>query len=479
MEEKLLSKKYTIQIILAVSIGTFMSALDSSIVNISLPVMSNYFNVSLTTIEWVVLSYLIIITSLLLTFGRLGDIYGHKKIYIAGLVIFTAGSLFCALSPGIIIIVAARVVQAVGAGMLMSLGPAIITVNSPAKSRGKALGVIAVSVSVALITGPVLGGLLTSYFGWQSIFYINVPVGIAALLWSIKILPPTKAEKNTPFDFKGALTLFVSLLAVIIPVSTADKFGWKNPVIISSILTGAGLFALFIYIEKKSTYPMLDLDLFKNRLFSMSNFSLLFNFMAQFAISLIMPFYLIEYRGFESSKAGLIMIAGPAVVMLAAPFAGHISDRMDARYLSSAGMAVAAAGLFLLSTLKSKTDIWIIVAYLVICGFGIGFFQTPNNSAIMGAVASCHKCIASSMLATMRNLGMVLGAAFSALIFSSRLKSLMTALVDSGLSKNEIADIAYPGAVQAAFIFAGILAAIAVITSLVRGRQEKPEYEKP
>ena len=201
------------------------------------------------------------------------------------------------------LLVASRIIQAAGAGMLMSLGPAIITINSPAKDRGKALGAIAVSVSVALIAGPVLGGLLTSYFGWQSIFYINVPVGIAALIWSIKILPLTKGQKKMPFDFAGAVTLFVSLLAIIIPLSLADKFGWTNPFIISSIAAGTGLFVLFVFIEKKSPFPMLDLELFKNRLFTLSNIALLFNFMAQFAISIIIPFYLIEFRGMESSKA--------------------------------------------------------------------------------------------------------------------------------------------------------------------------------
>jgi len=473
LEEQSFSKRHSLQVIFAVAIGTFMSALDSSIVNISLPVISNYFSISLTTVEWVVFSYLIIITSLLLTFGRLGDIYGHKKIYITGLIIFTAGSLFCALSPGIILLVASRIIQAAGAGMLMSLGPAIITINSPAKDRGKALGAIAVSVSVALIAGPVLGGLLTSYFGWQSIFYINVPVGIAALIWSIKILPVTKGQKKMPFDFAGAVTLFISLLAIIIPLSLADKFGWTNPFIISSIAAGAGLFVLFVFIEKKSSFPMLDLELFKNRLFTMSNIALLFNFVAQFAISIIMPFYLIQFRGMESSEAGLIMIAGPAVVMLIAPVAGYISDRTDTRYLSSAGMAVASAGLFLLGTLKADTPVWLIIFYLAVCGLGIGIFQTPNNSAIMGAVAPQYKGIASSMLATMRNLGMVLGAAFAGSIFSSRLKYLMSALEAQGTAKDAITNIAYPGAVRSAFIFAGVLASAAVIVSLVRGRQEK------
>ena len=470
MEDKTYNRKHTIQIIFAVALGTFMSALDSSIVNISLPTIGGYFNVSLTTVEWVVLSYLIIITSLLLTFGRLGDIYGHKKIYITGLIIFTAGSLFCAMSPNIIFLIGSRVIQAAGAGMLMSLGPAIITLNSPVKDRGKALGAIAVAVSFALIIGPVLGGLLTSYFGWQSIFLINIPIGIAALLWSIKILPATRSGKKLPFDFPGAITFFLSLLAIIVPLSFADKFGWNNPLIILCLASGIALFALFLFIEKKSRFPMLDLNLFKNRLFAMSNLSLLFNFMAQFTISLILPFYLIEFRGFEPSKAGLIMVSAPAVVMVIAPVAGFISDRTDARYISSAGMAFTAAGLFLLSTLKADTDIALIILYLAVIGFGVGLFQTPNNSAIMGAVPLQNKGIASSMLATMRNLGMVLGAAFSSSIFSSRFQSITLSLQSGQYSSEQINNMAFTGAIQATFIFAATLATITIATSLIRGR---------
>jgi EmrB/QacA subfamily drug resistance transporter len=446
-----------------------MSALDSSIVNISLPSMSSYFSVDLTTVEWVVLSYLIIITSLLLSFGRLGDIFGHKKIYNTGLIIFTAGSLFCALSPTIIVLIVARVIQAIGAGMLMSMGPAIITMNVSPEKRGRSLGAIAVSVSLALIAGPVVGGFLTSYFGWPSIFYINLPIGVALFIWALKVLPHTRGSERQRFDFAGAILLFLSLFAITFPLSFADKIGWGSLYIIGPLIAGIIFFTGFIILEKKIRDPMLDPGLFKNRVFSFGNISLMLNFIAQYAVTLIMPFYLIQLRDFTASQAGLILIAAPIVIMIVGPTAGYISDKIDARYLSSAGMAIASTGLFLLSTLKEDTSVYIIIIYAAVIGLGFGIFQTPNNSAIMGSVVLVRRGTASSMLATMRNLGMILGVAIAGSIFSTRQNYLLNALRNMSLSTSQIQISAFTGALKLTFIVAGVISAIAVFTSLIRG----------
>ncbi|MBM3705791.1 MAG: MFS transporter [Actinobacteria bacterium] len=456
-------------IIILVSIGIFMSALDSSIVNISLPVISRYFTAPMTSVEWIVLSYLIIITSLLLTFGKLGDLYGHKKIFNTGLVIFTAGSLFCSLSPTLLLLIVSRVIQALGAGMLMSMGPAIITINTSPSRRGKYLGIIAMSVSVALIAGPVLGGFLTTYFGWQSIFYINIPIGITAFIWALKSLPASRLTAAARFDFAGAGLLFISLLLIVFPLSYGDRAGWSNPFVIGSLASGVFLFIAFFFAESRIKNPMLDPGLFKSRLFSMANLSLLINFMAQFCVTFIMPFYLIDFRKFSPSKAGLILIAAPAVVMIIAPLAGYLSDKIDARYISSAGMAVSSAGLFLLSTLKEDTAIFAIIAFLSITAIGFGFFQTPNNSAIMGSVPPDRRGIASSMIATMRNMGMVFGVAISGSIFSSRFDFLTEALSLEGLGESAVLSHAYSGAMETTFIVAASLSCIAVFTSLIRG----------
>jgi EmrB/QacA subfamily drug resistance transporter len=446
-----------------------MSALDGSIVNISLPAISSYFNITITTVEWVVLSYLIIISSLLLTFGRLGDLYGHKKIYIIGFAIFTAGSFLCALSSSIILLVLFRAVQAVGAGMLMSMGPAIITLYAPVKRRGRYLGIIGISVSIALSIGPVLGGFLTSVFGWQSIFIINIPIGIIAFIWAFKVLPKAEQAEKCPFDFMGAIILFFSLICIIFPLSFIDRLGINNPIMIVSFVLGIALLILFVFIELRIKHPMFDFSLFKSKVFLMGNISLLLNFIAQFTIILIIPFYLIEFRHFSASIAGLILIANPIVALMITPLAGYLTDHYETRFISSAGMVLIASGLFLLGLLNESSSVAYIILFLAITGLGIGMFQTPNNYAIMSSVAPRYSGTASSMLATMRNLGMVFGASLSGSLFSYRQLYLTKMLALGGASGIDLRNMAFTGAMRFTFFTGAILACIAIIFSLFRG----------
>ena len=446
-----------------------MSALDGSIVNISLPAIGSYFNIAITTVEWVVLSYLIIISSLLLTFGRLGDLYGHKKIYVIGFAIFTAGSLFCALSSSIIQLVIFRVIQAVGAGMLMSMGPAIITLYAPAERRGRYLGIIGISVSIALSAGPVLGGFLTTLFGWQSIFLINIPIGIIAFIWAIKVLPSAKQAEKYPFDFKGAIILFFALTFIIFPLSLIDRLGINNPIMIGSFVLGIGLSMLFVFAELNTKHPLFEFSMFRSRIFLMGNISLLLNFIAQFTVALIIPFYLIEFRNFSAAIAGLILIASPLVALVVTPLAGYLTDHYETRFISSGGMVLITAGLFLLGLLNKNSNIAYIVLCLAITGLGIGMFQTPNNYAIMSSVAPNRRGTASSMLATMRNLGMVFGASLSGSLFSYRQIYLTKIYTLKTITGPDLNNMVFTGAMRFTFTVGAILACAAIIASLVMG----------
>ncbi|HEX3044116.1 MAG TPA: MFS transporter [Bacillota bacterium] len=458
------------QILATVAIGTFMSALDSSVVNIALPRMSAYFHAPLAAIEWAVLSYLLVISSLLLVYGRLGDIYGHKKIYLLGFLIFTAGSLFCGLAPTVLILVIFRGIQALGAGMLMATGPAIITDNVLPQERGKALSVSAVSVAVALSVGPVLGGILTSAFGWQSIFYINLPVGIFGFWWGRLTLPASKeVSSKQPFDFVGAGLLFAGLISILLPLSLVEEYGWNNGWIIGFILAGIGILVGFIVWEKRNQAPMFDVDLFRNRLFAMSNITALLNFVAQFTIILVVPFYLQGLRGLSPAQAGLFMIVMPVTTMLISPISGTLSDRMDTRYLSSAGMAVIVFGMWMLSNLKADSSSLFMVAGLIITGLGIGWFQTPNNSAIMGSVPPFKRGVASGMLATMRNVGMVIGVALSGALFTSSQNWLTAQGKTQGLGGVQLTNFAFTGALHTTYIVGAFIALVGVATSLSKG----------
>jgi EmrB/QacA subfamily drug resistance transporter len=453
----------------AVAVGTFMGALDTSIVNIALPSMSKYFNTPFSRLEWVVMAYLLIISSLLLTYGRLGDMYGHKRIYITGFVIFTVGSFLCGISPTIAFLIFCRAIQAIGAGMLMSMGPAIVTDITPPRSRGKALGFTAIAVSVALTTGPVLGGILTSRFGWQSIFYVNIPVGILGTIFAQKIIPLREKTDKQTFDIKGSILIFLTLVSILFPLNYAEKLGWHNPIIIGLLITGIVFFIIFIFVENKTVNPAVDLNLFKNRLFSMSNISSLLNFLAQFSVTLIMPFYLQQLRGFTPSRAGLMLIPMPITTMIVAPLSGALSDRVDSRYISSAGMGVAALGILQLSFLNENTSMLKIALALVTFGLGVGLFQTPNNSAIMGSVPDNRRGIASSILATMRNIGMVLGIAISGAIFNEHVKVLTKSLALSGVKGIALKTQAFLGGLHVTFLVGVLFAVMGIVTSLIRG----------
>jgi EmrB/QacA subfamily drug resistance transporter len=458
------------QILATVAIGTFMSALDSSVVNIALPRMSAYFQAPLAAIEWAVLSYLLVISSLLLVYGRLGDLYGHKKIYLLGFLIFTAGSLFCGLAPTVLILVIFRGFQALGAGMLMAMGPAIITDNVSPQERGKALSVSAVSVAVALSVGPVLGGVLTSAFGWQSIFYINLPVGIIGFWWAQRSLPPHKEISiKKPFDFIGAGLLFAGLISILLPLSLVEEYGWNNGWLLASILVGIGILVGFVIWEKRSEAPVFDAGLFQNRLFAMSNITALLNFVAQFTVILVVPFYLQGLRGLSPAQAGLFMVVMPVTTILISPISGTLSDRMDTRYLSSAGMAVIVFGMWMLSNLKADSTNLFMIAGLIITGLGTGWFQTPNNSAIMGAVPPSKRGVASGVLATMRNVGMVLGVALSGALFTSSQNWLRAQGKTQGLSGVQLTNFAFTGALHTTYLAGAFIALMGVVTSLSKG----------
>lgn len=457
------------QILAAIAASMFMAPLDSSVVNIALPAIRASFQTTLGTVEWVVMSYLLVISSLILTYGRMGDLYGHKKIYLSGFAIFTGGSLLCRLAPGILALIIFRALQAIGAGMMMAMGPAIITDITPPQHRGKSLGVVAMTVSIALTVGPVLGGILTAKFGWPSIFFINLPIGIIGFLWAWKVIPDIRGRSAEPFDTKGAVLIFLALILILLPLSYTEQAGWRNPYIIGALAVGLVLLFVFIMMEKAIKYPMVDMTLFQNRVFAMGNLSALINFISTFSVILIMPFYLMQLRLMPAEQAGLLMTPTPLMMIIIAPIAGAISDKLDTRYICSLGMAINTVGLFMLSRLQADTPVPTIIFIFVLIGIGAGLFTTPNNSAVLGAVPPNRRGIASSILANMRNVGMVLGVAISGALFGSRQDYLSRVFTAQGMGPAEVQSQAFIGAMQFTFQFAAVLALVVVFTSLVRG----------
>jgi len=408
-------------VFLAVGIGTFMSALDGSVVNTILPVLRSYFNSDVESVEWAVVIYLLVVSSLLLTFGRLGDLRGHKGVYTGGFLVFITASAACGLAPTVAVLVAARAIQAIGAAMLFANSPAILIRSFPPQQRGQALGLQSMMTYLGLTIGPSLGGWLTQSISWRAVFYINVPVGLLAFILSLVFVPAEKpAEANTErFDLSGAFLFSAGLVALLLGLNQGHAWGWTSPAILACAAAAVILLGGFLRMEMRTPSPMLDLSLFSQRVFSASTASAILNYVCLYSVFFLMPFYLLQGRGLSPAQAGLLLTAQPIVMAIVAPISGALSDRIGSRLLSTLGMLVMSAGLFLLSTLKPDSANTAIVAGLAITGLGTGIFISPNTSALMGSAPRQRQGIASGILATARNVGMVLGVGLAGAVLTS------------------------------------------------------------
>ena len=440
-----------------------MGPIDASIVNVILPTITGFFGASLATAQWVPLVYLLTISSLLLFYGRLGDILGYRKVYLAGLVCFIVASGFCGLAPTIYWLIVFRALQGLGAGMMMAVPYAILTAAFPPQERGRALGINAISISAGLAIGPTLGGLLASLWGWRLVFLINIPIGIAGLLWGRKVIPDLKGQPGK-IDAGGAVTAFVFLFSFLYFINRVQRLGagaTTGTLLAVAVLAGAG----FLYLESHSPQPMVNLALFRNRIFSLNTLSALLNFIAQYIVVFLTPFYLQRVLHYPPDKIGLLMTSFPLAVMAVAPFSGALSDRVGTRTLAAAGAAICALALVTMAFLPEAAAPLAVGWRLALFGLGTGIFQSPNNSAVMGSVPRPHLGIASGVLATARNTGMALGIAAAGLI----LYALVPPAVMAQNSLNPLQAAHFLTGFRYACLFGAGLTALAALFSLRSG----------
>ncbi len=442
-------------------IGIFMATLDGSIVNVALPTLTEYFKTDITTIEWVIMAYLLTITSLLLSLGRISDMVGKKPLFAAGLALFTIGSGLCAIAATEGQLILYRVIQGIGAAMLMATGVAIITQAFPPRDRGKAIGLIGTVVSIGSMAGPILGGFLIQRVGWQSIFYINIPVGIIGTVTAMTVLRDDETIKGQTFDMPGAATLFISLILLLLALSQGQDIGWDSSFIISLFVLSLVFFILFIKVENKAKQPMMELRHFRNRSFAAANISALISFIAMFSTILLMPFFLQNELGYSPQEVGFAFLAVPLVMSVVSPLSGWLSDRTNSYVLSSIGVGIASLSILLLSFMSSSSSFIDVTARLAVLGLGMGLFQPPNNSIIMGSLPREQLGVAAGSLGTMRNMGMVIGIAISGAVFSNRYVHY------GGIESS------FLPAFRDAYIVSAIICGIAVITSLGRPGKSK------
>jgi EmrB/QacA subfamily drug resistance transporter len=456
-----------------VAVGVFMVTLDASIVNISLPKISLSFHVPLNgMVEWVVISYLVVIVSLLLSFGRLSDIIGRKLLWVMGLSVFTVSSALCGAAPSLLLLVIFRALQGIGGAMIMAISPAMVTRAFPPTERGRALGLNGLVVAAGTTAGPAIGGFITHTLTWRWIFYINVPISIFGIMAALRCLK----EKTQPlegrmrFDPVGAVLLSAGMISLMMAMSFGQEFGWLSASILGLFMIGLVLLTAFLINEKRINHPIVDLSLFRNRLFTAAISTSFMSFLSLFAVVFLMPFYLEELLSLSPDKAGLIMTAVPLTLSIVAPVSGWLSDKLGSRILSSTGIAIASVGLWLLSNLSAISSTFDIVWPLIVVGFGQALFQSPNNSAIMGSVPQNRLGIASGFLATVRVLGQSSSVALSGAIFTSLGGARAGALLIGAHAQDARAlEGTFVHAFHTAMLVCMAIASVGVFTSLMRG----------
>lgn len=409
-------------IILAIVVmSPFMACLDSSIINVALPIMAKDLSTSMAGIQQVVTSYLIVISATILIFGRLGDIKGKNSVFKYGFIIFVLGSLLCGISSTLSFLIFSRVVQAIGAAMTMATSQGIITQAFPRNERGRALGISGTFVALGTLLGPPLGGLIVSVVSWKYIFLINIPIGIVSFIAAIKYLPKDKITHKQSLDNKGALLFLICIITLFWAMLTGQEIGYGNIKIITSFIISAVCFLLFIMLELKIENPMVDLSIFKNRVFSVNVFCAFVSFIGISCINIIQPFYLQDVLKLSPAKTGFIMMAYPIVLTIISPLSGYLSDKIGGKILTLVGLMITSISLFAMMALNEKSSFLVIIPILSLVALGNGLFQSPNNVLVMSSVEKSKLGIAGGINALIRNLGFVFGVSISTTILYNRM----------------------------------------------------------
>ena len=457
-------------ILIIVLMFTFMSALDGSIVNVALPKMATALNVTTSSIQLVATSYLIVIAGTVLIFGRLGDMLGKAKMFKFGLGLFTFGSLLCGITSSFPILILARVVQAIGAAGTMANNQGIITEVFPQNERGKALGFLGTSVALGSLVGPGLGGIIVGVASWEFIFLINVPIGLVALFYAIKLLPKGHKTVQGKLDCIGAILFMLTIVPLFGALDEGLNRGFTDPIILLGFAVAIISFIAFIFVEKKKENPLLQLQIFSNKLFSLSIFCGFITFVAIFCNNIILPFYLQDVMNYTPQHTGLILMVYPLILTVVAPISGDLSDKIGSEVLTFIGLVLISLGLILMSILNVDSTLLSMIIFIAIMSVGMGLFQSPNNSLIMSTVPRDKLGIAGSVNALVRNLGMVCGIALATtLLYSMMSSKIGYRVTDYVVGRND----AFIYGMKTVYITAAIISLVGAILTFLRLNRKK------
>ncbi|HEX3254981.1 MAG TPA: MFS transporter [Gaiellaceae bacterium] len=396
----------------AVAFGLFMIMLDNTIVNVALPSIQRDLDIGISELEWVFNGYALTFGVLMLTGGKLADLLGRRRIFIAGLVIFTLASLFCGLATSAGWLIGARVVQGAGSALMNPATLSIITATFPPKQRGMAIGIWAGVSAMALAIGPLVGGLITEHWSWNWIFFINVPVGILAIIVTRLVVDESRdTSAGQRLDLPGLVSSAIALFALTYALIEANNYGWTSARILGLFAVAVVGFVAFVLLEMHQRAPMLDLDLFRNGTFAGANSVMLLVGLAMFGVFFYNSLFIQNVLGFSAVQTGASFLPMTVLIILVAPIAGKFSDRVGSRWLVGVGMVLLSASLFIFSRLDATSNFWDILPGLLIGGFGMAIVMTPITAAAMGSVPVDKAGVGSAVLNSMRQVGGSLGIA--------------------------------------------------------------------
>ncbi len=469
---------YKWRALLAVTFGTFMATMDFSIINVALPTLSDEFDRPPDVVVWASLTASLVSTGLTLTAGRSGDLFGRKRIYLVGWLVFGVGLVLASVAQNIEMLIAFRAVQAIGLAGALGTGNAIITEAFPDEERGRALGIVGSVVGAGLMTGPIVGGVLLGVGDWRALFWLRIPIVLVAFALAVWLIRDPESDRPAgKLDIPGAITLFVFLAAALLAVNRGQAWGWASPPILG--LAGVSVVSLiaFINIETRSQSPVLALSLFAQRTFSISVGALILSFLGQSASIFLMPFYLIEVREYSTVQTGLILATVPAMMLMFSAYSGQISDRYQFRHQTTIGILIVAIGLLSLSTIDAETTAPWIMARLAIGGIGAAIFMSPNSSDVMGSVPRQMLGTAAASLATGRNVGSSVGLAISGAVLVY--VAANSAGIDTVENARDLPPDALLDGIRVAFRVAAGLSLLGAIASSLRPPTPRPQMGPP
>jgi EmrB/QacA subfamily drug resistance transporter len=449
------------KILLPIMVASAMNTIDISIINMATPTFVKVFREELSIVSRISSFYYLVLISFLLVAGRIGDTYGYKKPFEWGLFIYTVGNILCSLAPTLALLIAARAFQAVGTSLITATAPAMITFYFPLQERGKAMGLNAVAVSAGLISGPLLGGLILSKFSWRHIYFINIPLGLIALIASKIFIPVETVNKRRTFDYLRTILILVFFNSILFYVNIGSSIGWFSIVGLGLIITSILSLATLVFWQGKAPDSMLDLSIFSNKAFTAGLASSFMYYISQLIMELLVPF-LLTLAQYPSEIIGLAVAAYPAIMLMFAPIGGYLSDRINPNYICALGGMLVALSMFLLATLRLSFTLKDVIFSMLIYGIGAGLFDPSNAVVVLNNVSEHRRGVASGILAMIRNGGMFCGVAIGGLITSLRQEYYIK---NSLFPTNQAKDVAAIRGMKDALLLALVFAMVCTITS--------------